>query len=198
MLCVLRFSRCSTFTNSILTSNFESLAKRLRRHMKKVRTVEKQILVHPSRQCAGTRIAADSWLLCQNEDNCVSSASLLAWPGPLGLFPFPKLKSTLKEQKFDTIDDIKENSQADLRPKVTYHHKSLGTFWTDYTYVCVCTEKNLNNFLIAVNADYEKKEGKSKIQICNTQYFAVLISRFTLSVTVVNITAGNLSLQIDT
>jgi hypothetical protein len=71
-----------------------------------------QLLVLPSWQCASSFIATDSWLFVQHEHSCASSATLLTWPADFSLFP--KLKSTLKGQWFQTIHEITENSHTEL------------------------------------------------------------------------------------
>jgi len=52
---------------------------------------------------------------------------------PADFFPFPKLKSTLKGRRFQTVEEIKENSLKDLRaiPQNTFQNwkKTLGAVY---------------------------------------------------------------------
>jgi len=54
----------------------------------------------------------------------LSNATLLSRFGPCGLFLFPKLKSSLKGRRFQTVEEIEENSTQDLRaiPQNTFQN----------------------------------------------------------------------------
>jgi hypothetical protein len=56
------------------------------------------------------------WIFGEARDDCRPPTTLLSRFGSFGLFfLFPKLKSTLKGHRFQTIEEIEENSLWDLR-----------------------------------------------------------------------------------
>ena len=75
----------------------------------------------PTWQCALTFIVPCPWLLGQTCNDCPSTASILSRSRTSWLL-FPKLKSTLKGRRFESIEAIKKNSLAHLRsiPKTAF------------------------------------------------------------------------------
>jgi hypothetical protein len=89
--------------------------------------VKKQLLVPPSWYCASSCIATDLWLFGQHKVNCASSATLLTWPGFSRLFP--KLKSTLKGQRFKRLQKIRRRSYAWSRKRRTRTFQKWQQRW---------------------------------------------------------------------
>jgi hypothetical protein len=66
-------------------------------------------------QCAGSGVASHPQLSGKTSDiRCVPS-TLFSGLNPSRLFLFPKLKTTLKGRRFQTIEEIQENAIKELR-----------------------------------------------------------------------------------
>jgi len=61
------------------------------------------------------RVTPYPWIFDEAWDDCWLPASLLSRFGPCGLFLLPKRKSSLKGRRFQTVEEIGENSILDLR-----------------------------------------------------------------------------------
>jgi hypothetical protein len=81
----------------------------------KARVMEGKAMAAPPWQCSGALIVVSSGFSHKNGHYSHSTTTLLAGSSTFRLFPVPKLKSTLIERRFDTTEEIKENSLRDLK-----------------------------------------------------------------------------------
>jgi hypothetical protein len=78
------------------------------------RGVEKQDLDAAPWQCTCSHVAPHPWICGEARGDCRPPTALPSRFHPWGLFLFPKLKSTLKGRRFQTIEEPEENSLRDL------------------------------------------------------------------------------------
>jgi len=76
---------------------------------------ENQTLHVAPRQCAGSRVAPQPRLSGKTSDIRCASSTLFSGLSPAHLFLFPKLKTTLKGRRFQTIEGIQENATREPR-----------------------------------------------------------------------------------
>ena len=67
------------------------------------------------RQCAVSRVAPYPRLSGKTSDIRCATSTLFSGLTPTDVFLFPKLKTTLKERRFQTVEDIQENATRELR-----------------------------------------------------------------------------------
>jgi hypothetical protein len=67
------------------------------------------------RQSAGSRFAPHPQLSGKTTDICCAPSTLFSGLSPAEFFLFPKLKNTLKECRFQTIEEFRENAIRELR-----------------------------------------------------------------------------------
>jgi len=67
------------------------------------------------RQCAGSRVAPHPHLPGKHQTSVVSHPPYSPDLAPADLFLFPKLKTTLKGRRFQTMEEMQENAIRELR-----------------------------------------------------------------------------------
>jgi len=67
------------------------------------------------RQCAGSRVAPHPQLSGKTSDIRCAPSTLFSGLSPADFFLFPKLKSTLKGRRFQTVEEIQQNAIRELR-----------------------------------------------------------------------------------
>jgi hypothetical protein len=77
--------------------------------------VEKPDLDVAPRQCAGSRVAPYPLLSDKKSDILCAPSTLISGLSPSRFFLFPKLKTTLKKRRFQTIEKMKNNAIRELR-----------------------------------------------------------------------------------
>ena len=74
------------------------------------RIVGKPDLNVAPRQCAGSRVAPHPQLSGKTSDIRCAPSTVFSRLSPSRLFLFPKIKTTLKGRRFQTIEEIQENA----------------------------------------------------------------------------------------
>jgi transposase len=74
---------------------------------------EKWMLHHDSPPAHASLLIRE--FLAKNETTVVTQPRYLPDHAPVDFFPFPKLKSTLKGRRFESIEEIEENLLTELR-----------------------------------------------------------------------------------
>ena len=79
-------------------------------------------VIAPPWQRSGAFLSCDSWFSHETWDDARPQPPYSPDPAPTDFFLFPKLKSVLKGQRFESVEEIKVNSLAELRsiPKETF------------------------------------------------------------------------------
>jgi len=86
---------------------------------KKTWNVEERLVGSSPRQRAGTQCPVCVDIFDEAQDHRFGTSIVLTWPSPIWLFfLFPKIKSTLKGTRFESIDAVKAKAM-DLMDKLS-------------------------------------------------------------------------------
>jgi hypothetical protein len=92
-------------------------------------------------QCTGVRVVVDPRVSRQKRSHVVPQPPYSPDLDPADFFLFPKLKSTLKGQGFESIEDTEENSLTELRsiPKKKKSFQDCFQNWKNLWERCIKT-----------------------------------------------------------
>jgi hypothetical protein len=84
--------------------------------------------------CLLTDDQSENCYLTKHQTSVVPNPACFPGSAPPDFFLFPKLKTTLKELRFQTIEEIKESAIRELRAitESAFREETLGTVYRQY------------------------------------------------------------------
>ena len=91
------------------------------------------------RQCAGSRVAPHPRYLAKHQTPVVPHTPYSSDLAPADFFLFPKLKTTLKGRRFQTIEEIQENATIELRAIISSAFQEAFQKWKKRWERCIAS-----------------------------------------------------------